>query len=172
VLSVLSCPVWDIGALWPNGQMDQDETWHRDRPQPWPHCVRWGRSSPQKGHVPQSSAHVCCGQTARSIKMPLGMEVGLGPDHSVRWGPSSPSPKRGQSPLPNFRPMSIVAKRLDESKWHLAWRIGGGPWSRPHCARWGPSSLPQKGRSPPPNFRPISIVAKRLDASRCHLIWR
>ena len=23
--------------------------------------------------------------------------------------------------------------------WH-----GGGPWSRPHCARWGPSSPPQK----------------------------
>jgi len=42
--------------------------------------------------------------------------------HCVRWGPSSPFPKRGLSPLPNFRPMSIVAKRLDGSRWHLAWR--------------------------------------------------
>ena len=28
------------------------------------------------------------------------------------------------------------------------WR-GGGPWSKPHCARWGPSSPPQKGAEPP-----------------------
>jgi len=33
--------------------------------------------------------------------------------HCVRWGPSS-SVKRAQPP-PNFRPMSIVAKRLDGS---------------------------------------------------------
>jgi len=31
--------------------------------------------------------------------------------HGARWEPDSPSPKRGQSP--NFRPVSIVAKRLD-----------------------------------------------------------
>jgi len=41
--------------------------------------------------------------------------------HCVRWGPSSHSPKGGRSPFPNFRPMFIVAKRLDGSKWHLAW---------------------------------------------------
>ena len=41
------------------------------------------------------------------------------------------------------------------------WR-GGGPRSRPHCARWGPSCPPQIGDRGP-NFRPISIVAKRLD---------
>ena len=33
---------------------------------------------PQKGHNPQFSALVCCGQTAGWIKMPLGTEVGLG----------------------------------------------------------------------------------------------
>ena len=32
----------------------------------------------QKGHSPQFAAHVRCGQTAGSIKMPLSMEVGLG----------------------------------------------------------------------------------------------
>jgi len=53
--------------------------------------------------------------------MPLGMEVGLNPV-CVRWGPSSPPQKRGRSPLPNFWPMSIVAKRLDGSRWHLARR--------------------------------------------------
>ena len=105
-----------------------------------------------------------------------------------------PLPK-GHSPR-NFRPMFIVAKRLDASRWHVAWRwasvqdvVDGDPappsqkrgnsptrpifgpfilWSngwmhqddtwyrgrprpRPHCARWGPSSLPspQKRHSPP-----------------------
>jgi len=42
--------------------------------------------------------------------------------HCVRWGPSSPSRKRGRSPVPNFRPVSLVAKRLDGSRSHLAWR--------------------------------------------------
>jgi len=27
-LSVLSCPVCDVGVLWPNSLTDQDETWH------------------------------------------------------------------------------------------------------------------------------------------------
>jgi len=52
-LSVLSCPVCDVRALWPNGSTDQDETWHAGRPRPWPHCVRWGPSYPSpKGHTP------------------------------------------------------------------------------------------------------------------------
>jgi len=64
---------------------------------------------------------VYCGQTVGWIKMKLGMQVGLGPDHIVLDGDPAPtSPKRGQSPLSNFRPMSIVAKRLDGSRWHLA----------------------------------------------------
>jgi len=54
-LSVLPVPsVCDVGVLWPNGWMDQDETWHGSRPRPRPHCVRWGPSSPphphKKGH--------------------------------------------------------------------------------------------------------------------------
>ena len=51
VLSVLS--VCDVRALWPNGRTDQDETWHAGRPRPYPHCVRWGPSSPlPKRHSP------------------------------------------------------------------------------------------------------------------------
>jgi len=49
----LSCPVCNVGVLWPNGLTDQDESWHAGRPRPWPHCVRWGSSSPSpKGHSP------------------------------------------------------------------------------------------------------------------------
>ena len=42
--------------------------------------------------------------------------------HCVRWGPSSP-PKAVQT-LPNFRPMSIVAKWLVGSRCHLVRRLG------------------------------------------------
>jgi len=122
-LSVLSClSVCDVRALWPDGWTDQDETWHAGRPRPWPHCVRWGPSSPPlKGHFPQFSAHVCCGQMAAWITMSLGMEVGLGPGDFVLDRDAAPLPKRGAEP-PNFRPMFIAAKRLDGRSWYLAWR--------------------------------------------------
>ena len=71
---------------------------------------------------PQFSAHFYCGQTAGCIKMALGMEIGLGPVHIVLDGDTAPLPKRGQSHPPNFRPIFIVAKRLDASTCHLARR--------------------------------------------------
>jgi len=43
------------------------------------------------GAPPQFSVHVYCGQMARWIKMPLGMEVGLGPDHIVLDGATAPN---------------------------------------------------------------------------------
>jgi len=90
-LCSLSCPVCDVRALWPNGWTDQDETWQAGRPRPWPHCVRWGTSFPPKGHSPtQFSAHICCGQMAAWIKMPLGMEVGLSPGDFVLDGDQAP----------------------------------------------------------------------------------
>ena len=68
----------DLQALWPNGCKDQDETWRAGRPRPRTHCVRWGPSFPSpKGHSPQYSAHICCGQMPTWIKMSLAMEVGL-----------------------------------------------------------------------------------------------
>jgi len=39
---------------------------------------------PLKGTAPQFSANVRCGQTAGWTKMPLGMEVGLGPGDCVQ----------------------------------------------------------------------------------------
>ena len=52
VLSVC-LSVCDVGVLWLNGWMDQDETCHAGRPWPWPHCVRWGSAPPpQRGTAP------------------------------------------------------------------------------------------------------------------------
>jgi len=70
---------------------------------------------PKKGRSPQFLAHICCGQMAAWIKMPLGMEVG----HLVLDG--DPAPAKVHS-IPNFRPMSVVAKRLDGIRCHFVWR--------------------------------------------------
>jgi len=59
--------------------------------------LHWDPAPPRKrGASPQFLANVCCGQTARWIKMPLGTEVGLGPGDIVLDGDPTP-PKRGHS---------------------------------------------------------------------------
>jgi len=79
-------------------------------------------SPPQKGgQNPQFSAHVYCGQTPGWIKMPLGTEVGLCPGNIV-LDEETATPPRGTAPYPNFRPMSVAAKRLDGSRSNLVRR--------------------------------------------------
>ena len=51
--------------------------------------------------------------------MALGMEVGLGPVHIVLAGNPALLPKKGGGHIPNFPPMSVVAKWLDELRCHL-----------------------------------------------------
>jgi len=59
---------------------------------------KWGTAAPH------FSAHACCGQMAGWLKMPLGMEVGLGCDHIVLDAdPAASPPKKGHSP-PIFGP--------------------------------------------------------------------
>jgi len=121
-LSCPACPVCNIGVLRPNGWTNQDETRYTGRHPPWAHCGRWGpRSPPPKGHSPQFSAHICCSQMALRIKMPLGRKVGLDPGDIVLDGDPAPPPQKGTEPR-NFRPMSIVPKRLDGSRCHLVRR--------------------------------------------------
>jgi len=52
---------------------------------------------------------VYCGDTVGWIKMPLAMEVGLGPGHIVLDGDPLPSPSKKAHSTPTFRPTSIVA---------------------------------------------------------------
>jgi len=54
-------------------------------------------SPPKTGHSPQFSAHVCCGQTAGWIKMPLGTMVGLDPGRIVLHGDPAPHSQKGHS---------------------------------------------------------------------------
>jgi len=44
---------------------------------------------------PQFSAHICYGQRAAWIKIPLGMEVGLAPSDYVLDGNSAPTSQKG-----------------------------------------------------------------------------
>ena len=68
---------------------------------------------------------VYCGQTAGWIKMKLGTEVGLGtecasaPATLCYMGTQLP---KERNTTPNFRPMSVVAKRLGGLRCHLVCR--------------------------------------------------
>ena len=63
-----TAPIFGECLLWPNGWMDQDATWYKDRPRPRPHCVIWGPSSPPiRGTAPKFLAHVYCGQTVAHL---------------------------------------------------------------------------------------------------------
>jgi len=132
-----------------NDCMDQDATWYGDRPRPTRHSVRWGPSSlSSKGAQPppQFSANVRCGETAGWSKMPLGMEVGLGPGDFVFDGDPAIPRKKGRPTLTQFFGPCLLWLNgwMDEdATWY-----GSRPGPRPHCIRRGPSS-PRKGHSSP-----------------------
>jgi len=80
--------------------------------------------------------------------MKLGMQVGLGPGHTVRWGPSSiPLPQRGTAPISG--PCLL---------WPNGWMkmpLGTEVCLGPATVRWGVRTqlpLPRKGAEPPPKF--------------------
>ena len=136
------------------GWVDQDDTWRGGRPQPRGLCVRWGPSP-----LPKKGAESLPNFRPMSIaaKRLHGSRC-LGPDDIVLDGdPAPPSPKGDRAPSSIFCPCLLWPNCwMDQGgTWH-----GGGPWSRPHCARWGHSSPPQK-RDRAPNFWPMSIGLRR-----------
>ena len=72
--------------LWPNSWTDQDATWYDGIGLGPGNIVLDVDPAPPQGHspLPQFLAHVCCGQMAGRIKMPLGTKVGLVPGHMVK----------------------------------------------------------------------------------------
>jgi len=117
----------------------------------------------KKGAKPQSSVHVCGVQIAAWIKMPLGMEVCLGPSDFALDGNPAPLPKTGAA-----RPIFAHVYCGQTAAWiNMALGVEMGLNPGYTVLYSGPAPLPKKGAEPP-NSRPISVVAKRLDASRCH----
>jgi len=161
-MSVLS--VCNVGVLWPNGWMNQDETWHGGGPQTRPIVLDGDPALvPQKGGRSPFSAHFCCGQAAGCIKMPLGMEVGLGSGDFVLDGyPASPPQKGGGAP-PIFGPLCLL--------WPNSWMDEDATWygcrhRLGHIVLEG-TRLPAKGAQQPPSFRPMSIVATVAHLGYC-----
>ena len=87
----------------------------------------------------------------------LGTVVGLSLGDVVLDGDPALPPKRH---IPQFWPMSVVAKWLDRLRCNLVWRYAS---AQATLCLMGPSSLQKKGRPTPPNFWPMSIVSKWLD---------
>jgi len=76
-------------------------------------------------------------------------------------GTRLPSPKRGQSPLPNFRPYLLWPNGWidQDATWY-----GGRPLPRRLYVRWRSRSSPKKrGGAPPQIFGPCLLWPKRLD---------
>jgi len=114
---------------------------------------------PKRGSL-QFSAHVCCGQTARWIKMPLDTEVGLGPDDILLdWNRAIPSPLRKgaqRSPALNFGPCLL---------WPSGWMDQNTTWCggtpRPASRRWMATHPPtERGTVAPPHFSAHFAVAR------------
>ena len=107
-------------------------------------CYMGTQPPPPKGHCTaptQFSAHICYGQMAAWIKMPLGMELGLSPGDFVLDGDPAPSPKGCGAPFSIFGPFLLWPNGWMHQ--HATW-YGGRPQPRGLCVRWGPS--------PPPKF--------------------
>jgi len=77
--------------------------------------------------------------------MALGMEVGLSPGDFVLDGDPARSPKRGRSPLTNFRP-TCCGQRAGWIKMALGMEAGLSPGD--FVLDGDPAPLPKRGRSP------------------------
>jgi len=136
-LSILSClSVCDVRVLWPNGrQASVSATLLDGDPAP-----------PRRGHSPQFSAHVRCGQTSGWITMPLGMEEGLGPGDIVLDRDPAPSPQKGGTATPQSSAHVLWPNgwKDQDATWY-----GGRPRPRRLCVRWGLTSPPKKSTSQP-----------------------
>jgi len=88
-------------------------------PRPRPNCARWGPSSfPKRGHSPRPILGTCLLCQKGWMDQDATRYHGGRPwprPHCARWDPASP--RKGAHP--SFRPMYVVAKRLDGSRYHL-----------------------------------------------------
>jgi len=70
--------------------------------------------------------------------MPLAMEEGLSQGDVVLGGDRAPTPQKGaETPCLIFGPCQLWPNGCKDEDGTRHW---GGPWSKPHCARQGPSS--------------------------------
>ena len=99
---------------------------------------------------------VYCRQTVERMKMKLGTEVGLGPDHIVLDGdPTSP---KGAQPLSQYSAHICCGQTAESIKMQLGMAVGLGPGDFVLDEDPAPPPLPQKGGGGcPPIFCPCLL---------------
>jgi len=107
----------------------------------------------------RSVALVHCDQTVGWIKMKPGMQVALGPGHTVLDRDPAPPPQKGHSLSPQFLAHICCVQIAGWIKMPLGMEIGLVPGD--FVLDGDPNPLPKRA-----DFRPVSGVAKRLDGSR------
>jgi len=149
--------------------MHQDATWYGGRPQLRRHFVRWGPNSgtppPLKGHSPQFSANARCGQMAGWIKMPLDMEVGIGPG-CVRWEPSYPQEKTPTHT--QFLGHVYCGHTAGRMTTPLATEVDLGPG---HTVLNGVPALHERGIAPPPLLGPCLLWPRSPISATAELLF-
>ena len=145
--------------------MDQDATWYGDRPRPRRLCVRWEPSSPlpsAKGAQPRSfrPMSVVGGQTAGWSKMPLGVEVGLGPGNFALDEDPVP-PEKSTAPT-QFLAHVYCGQTAGWMKTPLGAEVDLGPG---HIVLGGDPAAPTKVAQQ--SFRPMSILATVAHLKYC-----
>jgi len=119
--ALLPPPIFGPCLLWPNGWMDQDDTWHGGRPQPCNFVLDGDPApSPKRAEPPSPIFGTCLLGTYGCMDQDATWFGGRPRPtrHCVRRGPSSPSSK-GTQPPPNFLPISVLAKQLYGLRCHL-----------------------------------------------------
>ena len=113
-----------------------------------------------RGHSPQFSTHVCCGQTAGWTKMSLGTEVGLGPGDILLRGDTAPLPKnRGHSP--QFSTHVCCGQTAGWTKMSLGMEVDLGSGHTvlyaTLCSMWTQLPPEKKAHPPHPIFGPCLL---------------
>jgi len=104
------------------------------------------------------AAHICCGQMAAWIKMPLGMELGLSPgDFLLDGHPALPSPKKAAEPLPQFSAHFYCGQTAACIKMPLGTEVGLSPWD----------FVLDVEQPPALNFRPMFIIVIVISWEHC-----
>jgi len=101
--------------------------------------------------APQFSVHVCCGQTAGWIKMPLGREVELCRGHILLDG--DPAPPTEAQP-PHFSAHVYCGQTAGWIKMPLGTKIGSAQATLCYMV----TQLPLSKKGHTSNFRPTPIV--------------
>jgi len=121
-----------------------------------------------KGHSPQFSAIVRCGQTAGWTKMPLGMEVGLGPGDFV-FNDDSVPPEKKDTPPTQFLAHVYCGQTGGWFKMPLGTEVDLGPR---HIVLDGDPAPLRKGHSSPLISAHVSLWPRSPISATAELLYK